>query len=478
MQRKKHFQRRLAMSRLIIATILAVFLMGGAWDTPYAGEPSFKGVTLRIGLPTGYTDALAMKEGAIEAAKRLGIEMEFLTFTVDQLHNKLLLDFHAKNPAWDIVFASSAAASEYMRLGLITPLSVFMKENPSLVDGKAMGREDLYRPEDFTFDGQWAGIPIYATGVAMFWRSDLFSHPGEKAAFQKRYGYALNPPATYEQFRDVAEFFTRKKGDQLMGKQLEGDFYGTVHSNKPPLFLWYDFVNYLVAFGGNDIYDPATMRPTMNSPATIEAVKYYIDLGRFQPPGHLNMSSGEATSLFAAGHVAMQIEYLVRATEIAMHPTKSKVANLIDFTVLPSKKGVPGRPSAAHAGGNAMSIYSLSKNKPAAYKLLELILTPEIQKKVLLEKFAAGGWVPVRYSVMKNPEVQERIPWMKRVNDDLMRKDIYYFQLAQIPEYSAAIDIAAAQIHKAMAGQLTAEAAMAQAQTELEGLFKRAGYIK
>jgi hypothetical protein len=29
-----------------------------------------------------------------------------------------------------------------------------------------------------------------------------------------------------------------------------------------------------------------------------------------------------------------------------------------------------------------------------------------------------------------------------------------------------------------MAGQLTAEAAMAQAQTELEGLFKRAGYIK
>lgn len=466
----------IALSAMFVL-ILALALAPG--EAPAGAAPDFKGVTLRVGLPSGYDEAVAFREAAAEAASRLGAKVEVLSFTVDQLHDKLLLDFQAKNPAWDIVFVTTTSAAEWMRLGLVTPISTFMKENPALVDERVLAKDDLYRTEDFTFDGNWVGFPTYSTGVALFWRTDLFNDPTEKTAFQRKYGYALKPPETYAEFRDMAEFFTRKKGEPLMGKPLEADFYGTVHSNKPPSFLWYDFVNYLVAFGANDIYDPATKRPTMNSRAAIEAVKYYVELGKFQPPGHLNMSSGEAASLFAAGHVAMQIEYFQRMTAIALNPTKSKVHDRIDFTVLPSQKGVAGRAHAAHAGGNAVALYSLSKNKAAAYKVLELSATRELQKKVLLEKFPNGGWVPPRMSLMRDPELQTRYSWLKRaLGDLLLRKDIYYFQLGQIPEYFASIDIVGAQVHKALAGQTSPEAAMVQAQADLEALFKRAGYIK
>jgi multiple sugar transport system substrate-binding protein len=434
---------------------------------------------VRVGLPSGYDEAVAFREAATEAGNRLGVKVEVLNFTVDQLHDKLLLDFQAKNPAWDIVFVTTTSAAEWMRLGLVTPISTFMKENPAVVDERVLDKEDLYRTEDFTFGGQWVGFPTYSTGVSLFWRTDLFNDATEKGNFQRKYGYALKPPGTYAEFRDLAEFFTRRKGEPLMGKPLEADLYGTVHSNKPPSFLWYDFVNYLVAFGANDIYDPATKQPTMNAKPAVDAVKYYVELAKFQPPGHLNMSSGEAASLFAAGHVAMQIEYFQRMTAIALNPTKSKVHDRIDFTVLPSQKGVAGRPHAMHAGGNAVAIYSLSKNKAAAYKVMELASTRELQKKVLVERFPSGGWVPPRMSLLKDPEMQQRYPWMKRaLNDLLLGKDLYYFQLGQIPEYFASIDIVGAQIHKALAGQVTAEAAMAAAQGELEALFKRAGYIK
>ena len=60
----------------------------------------------------------------------------------------------------------------------------------------------------------------------MFYRADLFDDEGEKAAFKTKYGYDLGVPTDWKQHRDIAEFFTRKKGDNLKGKPLDKDFYG------------------------------------------------------------------------------------------------------------------------------------------------------------------------------------------------------------------------------------------------------------
>ena len=208
---------------------LALLLVGAAAPDVLAGAaPDVRGATVRVGLPSGYDEAVAFREAATEAGNRLGVKVEVLNFTVDQLHDKLLLDFQAKNPAWDIVFVTTTSAAEWMRLGLVTPISTFIKENPGVADEKVLDKEDLYRTEDFTFDGQWVGFPTYATGVSLFWRTDLFNDATEKANFQRKYGYALKPPETYAEFRDMAEFFTRKKGELLMGKPLEADFYGTI----------------------------------------------------------------------------------------------------------------------------------------------------------------------------------------------------------------------------------------------------------
>ena len=71
------------------------------------------------------------------------------------------------------------------------------------------------------------------------------------------------------------------KGQTLAGNVLTADFYGTSHSDKPVGNLWHDFVNYLMAFGANDVFDPKTMRPTLNSPQSIAAGNFMVSLVPF-----------------------------------------------------------------------------------------------------------------------------------------------------------------------------------------------------
>src|SRR3546814_2985453 len=48
------------------------------------------------------------------------------------------------------------------------------------------------------------------------YRVDLFEDPEEQKAFRDKYGYDLAPPVTWDQYYDVAEFFTRPE-EKLWG---------------------------------------------------------------------------------------------------------------------------------------------------------------------------------------------------------------------------------------------------------------------
>ena len=119
----------------------------------------------------------------------------------------------------------------------------------------------------------------------VYWaRGDLLSDPDEQAAFKAKYGYDLAPAKTLEQMRDIAEFFTRKKGEKLAGKPLESDFYGIVlegiKGGTTFDVLWNNFVK---NFGG-DIVD-ADGKPTFDTPENVAGIKIWADLWKFSPPG-------------------------------------------------------------------------------------------------------------------------------------------------------------------------------------------------
>lgn len=461
-------------NNIILLTILFLLVV----SLPIYASQSFEGTKLRVALPRGYDECVAFSKAAEIAAGELGIELDILWYTVDQLHDKLLIDYKMSNPAWDITFVATTSQAEWMELGLITPVGRFIKNNPDLVNTSLLGMDDFHSQsiEDFTYKGEWIGFPLYLTGVALHYRKDLFNDPEERKAFKEKYGYELNSPQTYEKYYDVAEFFTRKAGENLAGKVLKNDFYGISHSNKPTSFLWYDYVNVFRAFGA-EMYNSDTLKPTFNSPESINAAKYYVSLVPFLPPGHMSKASGEATALFAEGRVAMQVEYFQRFTSMVLNPEKCDLAQKVGFTALPSVEGVEGRKHAAHFGGNAISLFSLSEHKAAAYKLLEKAFSAKAIKEVLLTDFANGGWVPPRLSIFEDQEVNKSLPWLSEAKKQLLdREDIDYFQLPQLPIYFACIDICATAISESLSGQKPVPEALNQAQKKLEDLFGEAGY--
>jgi multiple sugar transport system substrate-binding protein len=129
-------------------------------------------------------------------------------------------------------------------------------------------------------------------------RKDIYACPGEQAAFKAKYGYELpEKPDSWAQFHDVAAFFTRKAGEKLCDTVLKEDFYGTAVSFKRYIATQYDFEMFLNGFGalffaGDGPLDTAKTFASgkdvaFDSPKAVEALKYWLSLLPYSPPGYL-----------------------------------------------------------------------------------------------------------------------------------------------------------------------------------------------
>lgn len=71
--------------------------------------------------------------------------------------------------------------------------------------------EDLFASlvADAQIGGAFIGMPTWANTEIIFYRKDLWEDPDEMTAFEAEYGYPLAPPTTWQEFDDMAQFFTR-----------------------------------------------------------------------------------------------------------------------------------------------------------------------------------------------------------------------------------------------------------------------------
>ena len=94
------------------------------------------------------------------------------------------------------------------------------------------------------------GLPANQDAYGLTYRKDLFEDPKEKEAFKAKYGRDLAVPQTYQEAKEVAEFFTRPDQGLYGWGQMGGRDYdfATTASNS---FLW--------SFGG-ELYNPADLR--------------------------------------------------------------------------------------------------------------------------------------------------------------------------------------------------------------------------
>lgn len=118
-------------------------------------------------------------------------------------------------------------------------------------------------------------------------------------------------------------------------------------------------------------------------------------------------------------------------------------------------------------GTDAWTVLKGSKDPVKARELVEFYLSPEVQKRQVLDT----GWLPIRLSVLEDPEVQAKTP-LAAVVLEQARNPYDSFITADYNEVTVAIGT---EVQKALQGEKTPAEAMAAADEAVAAIVKRRG---
>ena len=119
----------------------------------------------------------------------------------------------------------------------------------------------------------WA-LPAMADAVGWTYRKDWFSRPEIQAEFKKKYGRDLAPPKTYDELKQIAEFF---QGREIDGKKVYGAYIFTERGSEG-ITMGVTNVLYDYGFEYEDPKKPYHMEGFVNSPGAVKGLEFYKEL--------------------------------------------------------------------------------------------------------------------------------------------------------------------------------------------------------
>lgn len=388
---------------LILLTILVAF----------SNCDNHKQVTLNI-IGEALPPLQSLGELSKEYEARTGIKIVIHPFEFETALQKTQLDFISKNADYDIVMGIFYNHGRYYENGNIKDLTKLISDPKykSII----VPTDNFYptlQEIDMKYKGKIVGYPFSAQTMFLWYRKDLFQNLDEKQSFKRKYGYELPLPnettlLDWNQYRDIVEFFTRKKGEKLAGSLLAKDFYGTTLQLKRHPCSFYEFTNFVYSFGGS-FYD-SSGQPVVNSKNNIEALDFYLSLRQYAPAGVLQYTWDDALAQMQQGLIATTIMWS-DAPSALYDSSQSLVVGKIGYSLVPIKKEINKKVSVF--GGWAFLINSDTKHSDEAFKFIQWACSPEIQLK-----WAKHGGLPASKNIFDDKEYLD-IPYMKTQNEAL-----------------------------------------------------------
>ena len=373
-------------------------------------------------------------------------------------HNKIASEFAIQGDAFDFAMWDSQSTAEFaggghaVKFNDIFATSEYLKAD--IFPASSLSQYGEY-PDG---SGQFYGVPANQDAYGLMYRKDLFENPEEQAAFKAKYNRDLRVPETYQEAKEVAEFFTRPDQGLYGWGQMGGRDYdfATTASNS---FLW--------SFGG-ELYNPETMEVQgyLNSPASIDGVQAYVDMFKYGPPGSGNWGFDEVNASFQQGQLAMAMQWFYFNGSNA-DPKVSTVAEQTGFGILPGAVGRDGLFRRQFSvGGQGMGLNKYSKKLPEMVKFMEWYFQPEQQTR-----YAAVCQTGLK-AVLESPEWQGLNSYNKQFATALQYLNDYW----HLPEYPVLLDILQEEVSNAISGSKTVEQALTDASARHERTLERAGY--
>lgn len=233
-------------------------------------------------------------------------------------------------------------------------------------------------------------LPLDACVQMLFYRKDLFEDELIKREFFEKYKRKLEVPETFEEYNEVAMFFTRKFNEKSKTQ------YGAATTYGRTFLAACDFLPRYREFK-TDIFD-SEGHVNIMTPEMKRAIHNYLETCKYTS-NDIYQWWGEPAQQFSDGKTAMNIVFSTYASEI-IHDSNSKVIGRIAFGKVPG-----GQPL---SGGGSIGISKCSKKYEECITFLKWLYHKDTASAIAY----LGGYI-CNNEVSKNADILELYPWIE-----------------------------------------------------------------
>ena len=293
-----------------------------------------------------------------------------------QFHDLITQKLKNRDPKMDVFLMDVVWPAEFASAGWALPLDKYFPAEEQAKFLAAPMSADRY-------NGQTFGVPLFVDAGLLYYRKDLL----------EKYGF--KPPRYWSELVANAKAIMAGENDpQLVGfsgqfKQYEG--------------LICNMLEYVYSNGGT-FWDPKALASSLQTPEAQAAVRFVRDriIREVAHQGVLAYQEPESLALFNQGR-AVFLRSWPYAWKVANNPEQSRIAGKVGMAPLPSFEGQRG---AATLGGWHFGISRFSKHPELAWRFIEFMSAPAMQKKIAL----MTGRPPTRLALYDDPELVKAMP--------------------------------------------------------------------
>ncbi len=390
-------------------------------------------------------------------SKNPDIQLNWVTLEENVLRERVTTDIATKGGQYDVMTIGTYEVPIWAKQNWLLPLDNLGADydTADIIPAISGG---------LSVDGKLYAAPFYGESSFVMYRKDLM----EKA------GLKMPDAPTWDFIKEAADKMTDRangvNGVCLRGKAGWGEnmAFLTAMSNSFGA-RWFD----------------EQWKPQFDQPEWKETLQFYVDLMKADgPDGASSNGFNENLALFQQGKCGMWIDATVAASFVS-DPKNSTVADKVGYALAPDK-GLGKR-------GNWLWAWSLAipagtQKAEAAQKFVSWATG-----KGYLELVASKeGWANVppgtRTSLYNNPEYQKAAPFAKMTLDSINAADptkptvkpVPYVgvQFVAIPEFQGLGTTVGQLFSAALAGQMSVDDALKQAQDAATATMTEGGYIQ
>ena len=376
---------------------------------------------------SGRTFSVAAKD----FEEKTGIEMEVLTFPMDELRNKQTLALSQGRSTPDII---SLTESDFAAMWkFLEPLELDEETKSIFVPSML---------STFCKDGTYFALPVRVGASVIIYREDVFAE----------HGIVPEEIKTWEDFLRVAIELTNPIKRE----------WGYAEGFEAYHYLVGQWLNIVKSYGV-EIFTPDYQKTSFNTEKGIKATQILVDLvTKASPPGILSYGYWDQVEAMQTGMVTMSQLWSPRFQSVndPEFPYTGK------FKILPSfpygkdsglNKGSPG------FTGWGFSVNKYSKNKEAAEKFVKFVASEEEQLRLACEYFNS----PTVTSVFSNAKYLKAIP----VASEMAKAMENGHQRPVHIAWEQIEDTIGLQISKALVGDKSVVEALATAEKEVNKIL-------